>query len=147
MYANEFGKWIHKFSKDYKCKLESELAPSLTEGQLNVLEIIDTQINMQHEMKPSDLIHYLDTTAAAVTTLLDRMEKNSLIKRKRDQHDRRVVWIHITEHGKAEILRGRSIRENLLTSYLNRLSWHNQQFFIYLCGKVFHCDDHKVQGN
>ncbi len=85
---------IHKFTKDYKLKLETELSPTLTEGQLNALEIIHTQ----HPMKPSDLIKYLEITAAAVTTLLDRMEKNPLIVRKRDQYDRRVVWIHITNN-------------------------------------------------
>ena len=42
-------------------------------------------------MKPSDLIEYLSTTPAAVTTLLDRMEKAELIVRVRDEKDRRIV--------------------------------------------------------
>ncbi|MNI42474.1 Transcriptional regulator HosA [compost metagenome] len=87
-------------------------------------------------MKPSDLIEFLATTPAAVTTLLDRMEKNGLITRERDEKDRRIVWVNVTEIGKAECERGIRIREQLLDTYLSRISAHNQQLFVYLLGKV-----------
>ncbi len=132
MYANEFGKLLHKLSKDFKLHMEEQLTPTLTEGQLNVLELLSTR----EPMKPSDFIEYLATTPAAVTTLLDRMEKNALIVRIRDQKDRRIVWVHVTDTGKSEFARGMHIRELLLANYMNRISSYNQQFLIYLLGKV-----------
>ncbi len=132
MYSNEFGKLWLKLSKELKSHMETGLAPSLTEGQLHVLELLSSG----DLMKPSDLIEYLATTPAAVTTLLDRMEKNELILRERDEKDRRIVWIHVTDKGKAECERGVRIREELLHSYLNRISAHNQQLLVYLLGKV-----------
>lgn len=132
MYSNEFGKLWLKLSKELKSQMETGLAPTLTEGQLGVLELL----GMNERMKPSDLIEYLATTPAAVTTLLDRMEKNELIERVRDEKDRRIVWVHVTDKGKAECERGIRIREQLLDSYLNRVSAHNQKLFIYLLGKV-----------
>ena len=132
MYSDEFGKIWLKLSKELKNQMEDGLAPTITEGQLNVLELL----LIHDRMKPSDLIEYLSTTPAAVTTLLDRMEKAELIVRVRDEKDRRIVWIHVTDKGKAECERGRGIREQLLDSYLNRVSAHNQKLLIYLLGKV-----------
>jgi len=132
MYSDEFGKLWHRLSKELKSHMESGLAPTLTEGQLGVLELLDA-----HErMKPSDLIEHLSTTPAAVTTLLDRMEKNELIMRERDEKDRRIVWVNVTDKGKAERERGIGIREQLLDTYLSRVSAHNQKLLIYLLGKV-----------
>lgn len=132
MYSKEFAKLWFKLSKELKSNMEERLAPTLTEGQLNVLELL-----MQLEpMKPSDLIGYLETTPAAVTTLLDRMEKNELITRQRDEKDRRIVWIQATDKGKAECERGLEVRHELLDTYLNRISAHNQQLLVYLLGKV-----------
>lgn len=87
-------------------------------------------------MKPSDLIQHLSTTPAAITTILDRMERNELITRERDERDRRVVWIHVTEKGFAEAVRGSAIRKSIIEQSLDRISSHNQQLLVYLLGKV-----------
>src|SRR4051812_36599031 len=102
MYSKEFTKLWFKLSKDMKMHMETKLADSLTEGQLHLLEYL----LQQDRMKPSDFIQYLSTTPAAITTLLDRMEKSGLINRERDSKDRRIVWITATEKGQAECQRG-----------------------------------------
>ncbi|WP_152393862.1 MarR family winged helix-turn-helix transcriptional regulator [Paenibacillus guangzhouensis] len=132
MHTSDFVKLWSKLSKDYQNHMEDHLAPTLTESQLEVLEVV-----AQHEqMKPSDLLPYLETTPAAITTLLDRMEKNELIARVRDSNDRRIVWIQITDRGLNEKSRGSHIRNEYISNVLNRISAHNQQLFIYLLGKI-----------
>lgn len=112
--------------------LEEALAPTLTEGQLHVLELLQ-----QHQpMKPSDLLTYLSTTPAAITTLLDRMERGGLVLRSRDDHDRRVVWVSLTDLGQAEATRGMELRDAYVSEALDRISSHNQQLLVYLLGKV-----------
>lgn len=132
MYAQEFGKLWYKMSRDLKNHMETELAPGLTEGQLAVLELL---LSVER-MKPSDFLPHLSTTPAAVTTLLDRMEKAGLVGRMRDEQDRRIVWVTATEKGKEECSRGVEVRRAFLDSYLNRISSHNQQLLVYLLGKV-----------
>ncbi len=111
--------------------LEQSLAP-LTEGQLNVLELM-----LAHQpMKPSDLLQHLSTTPAAITTLLDRMERNGLIVRTRDNHDRRIVWVSVSLKGEEEAKRGTALRTQMLEQSLDRISAHNQQLLVYLLGKV-----------
>ncbi|MBD2861187.1 MULTISPECIES: MarR family winged helix-turn-helix transcriptional regulator [Paenibacillus] len=132
MYSNQFVKLWSKISRDLRTYMETQLAPTLTEGQLNVLEVLLAQ----DQMKPSDLLEHLNTTPAAVTTLLDRMEKNELIVRQRDEKDRRIVWIIPTEKGKSECARGVELRNEFIHSQLDRISSHNQQLLVYLLGKV-----------
>ncbi|OMF33777.1 MarR family transcriptional regulator [Paenibacillus sp. FSL H8-0548] len=131
MVSGEFTQLWTKLSREWKNNLEQSLAP-LTEGQLNVLELL-----IAHQpMKPSDLIQYLATTPAAITTLLDRMERNELIERSRDNNDRRIVWVSVSEKGKAEANRGSTIRTEMIGQSLDRISSHNQQLLVYLLGKV-----------
>lgn len=138
MYSNEFAKLWSKISKDLKLHLESELSPGLTEGQLNVLEVILSVVDGEENrrMKPSDLLEHFSTTPAAITTLLDRMEKNELIVRQRDEKDRRIVWIIPTDKGRSECERGLDIRNAFIHGQLDRISSHNQQLLVYLLGKV-----------
>lgn len=132
MNTDEFLRIWNKLNKEIKLHMENELAPDLTESQLHVLEyMLDKE-----PLKPSDFIDYLQTTPAAITTLLDRMEKGGLIRRKRDEKDRRIVWIHVTEKGENECARGQAVRAKWLDAYLGKISAHNQQLLIYLLSKV-----------
>lgn len=128
----EFVKTWMKLTKDWNAQMEDELAPQLTIGQLEVLELLQEK----EPMKPSDLLPYLETTPAAITTLLDRMERAGLVERRRDEHDRRIVWIHMTKVGRSEVERGVLVRANIADRSLERISAHNRQLLAYLIGKV-----------
>lgn len=132
MNSYDFAKVWYKVSRDMKVHMDAQLAPTLTESQLNVLEFIMSR----DQVKPSDLTDFLATTPAAITTLMDRMEKNGLIVRERDTHDRRIVWLKLTQKGETEGRRGLQVRQDFLEQYLGRISTHNQQLLVYLLGKV-----------
>ncbi|MBD8497532.1 MarR family winged helix-turn-helix transcriptional regulator [Paenibacillus arenosi] len=132
MHAHDFAKVWSKLTKDYRNVMDEALAPSLTDSQLIVLE----KVAEHKRLKPSALIPYLETTAAAVTTLLDRMEKNALISRERDQEDRRIVWVSLTSFGEQEMNRGLAARESYWNELLNRISAHNQQLLLLLLHKL-----------
>ncbi|MFJ2044108.1 MarR family winged helix-turn-helix transcriptional regulator [Paenibacillus taichungensis] len=133
MYNSDFAKCWSRLTKDYKLHMDHELAPSLTEAQLAVLEVLEDH---DEKMKPSDLIPFLATTPAAVTMLLDRMEKNGLIRRDRDDQDRRIVWVSLSDKGRMETERGITIRNEFMNSVLSNISMHNQQLLVYLLGKM-----------
>ncbi|MEF2964246.1 MarR family transcriptional regulator [Paenibacillus sp. M1] len=132
MHTAEFARLLNRIVKDYETHMEQELAPALTMSQLAVLELLEAE----GSLKPSDLIPFLATTPAAVTMLLDRMERGELIVRQRDEGDRRIVWVSITDKGKQEAERGVRVREQYLGGVLDRISTHNQQLLVYLMGKI-----------
>ncbi|RKP56986.1 MarR family transcriptional regulator [Cohnella endophytica] len=130
--AADFVKSWTKLTKDWNAQMEAELAPQLTAGQLEVLELMQA-----HEpMKPSDLLPYLETTPAAITTLLDRMERAGLVERKRDEGDRRIVWVTMTPLGRSEAERGIGVRSAIVNRSLEQVSSHNRQLLVYLISKV-----------
>jgi DNA-binding MarR family transcriptional regulator len=132
VYSYDFAKVWYKVTRDMKVHMDAQLAPTLTESQLTVLEFI-----LNHDqVKPSDLTEFLATTPAAITTLMDRMEKGGLITRERDTQDRRIVWLKLTTKGESEGRRGIQVRQDFLEQYLSRISTHNQQLLVYLLGKV-----------
>jgi DNA-binding MarR family transcriptional regulator len=132
VYSYDFAKVWYKVTRDMKVHMDAQLAPTLTESQLTVLEFI-----LNHDqVKPSDLTEFLATTPAAITTLMDRMEKGGLIERERDTQDRRIVWLKLTAKGESEGRRGIQVRQDFLEQYLSRISTHNQQLLVYLLGKV-----------
>jgi len=130
--AAEFVKSWMKLTKEWNAELDQALAPGLTSGQLRVLEIL----REREPMKPSDFLPLLETTPAAVTTLLDRMERGGLVERRRDEKDRRIVWVHMTELGRREAERGVALRNAIVARSLERLSLHNRKLLVYLLGKI-----------
>lgn len=132
MTVKEVSGRIEALLKQQTRFLEANLPPDLTEGQLRVIELL-----MEREpLKPSELQEVLDTSPAAVTTLLDRMERNGWVTRERDNEDRRNVRIRLTGQGREQGMRGLALREQYWADVLGRLSRHNQRLLAYLLGKV-----------
>lgn len=89
-----------------------------------------------------DLSNRLYLAFSTTTDLVDRMEKNELVKRVRDENDRRVVVVHLLEKGERiiqEVIEKRQqyLQEKLvgfndqeveqLSSYLQKLHLHMKQ--------------------
>ena len=68
---------------------------SLTISQYRMLYILANQ----GKLKVADLADLLQVTSGAVTGMADRMIRFGLITRFRDESDRRVVYLEITEEG------------------------------------------------
>jgi len=73
------------------------------------------------DMTIGELSNRMFLAFSTTTDLIDRMESNHLVKRVRDDKDRRVVRIHLLEEGKRiidEVIRKRQVYLNeVLTSF------------------------------
>ena len=94
------------------------------------------------DMTIGDLSNRLYLAFSTTTDLVDRMEKNELVKRVRDENDRRVVVVHLLEKGERiiqEVIEKRQqyLQEKLvgfneqeveqLSSFLEKLHVHMKQ--------------------
>jgi len=73
----------------------------LTASQLLALQALATS----GEMLVGDLARTLDLRHATISILLDKLQDLGLIERRKDEYDRRKVWIRITPAG-TDRLRG-----------------------------------------
>lgn len=76
--------------------MSDRIQPELTHEQFYLLRSIQ-----QHErIIPSELAELSFVNRSAITAMIDRLVKKGYVRRTRDDTDRRVVFLEITERGK-----------------------------------------------
>ena len=92
--------------------LRQELTKSelkVTPGQTGVLFLLEKKSNQIMR----ELSSALEMDNSAVTRIVDRLEKNGLVKRTLNGNDRREFFVTITESGLNEIMRTKLIAKKL----------------------------------
>lgn len=73
---------------------KSELLPNLKNRNHAILIL-----GREKEMMPSSLAKFLNLKKSSVTSIIDSLEKDGLVKRTSDPMDRRKIWISLTSSG------------------------------------------------
>lgn len=81
-------------------------------------------LNEEGDMTIGDLSNKMYLAFSTTTDLIDRMEKNELVERIRDQKDRRVVRIHLLVKGRKIIEDVLERRKDYLQSILSEMNEH-----------------------
>jgi DNA-binding MarR family transcriptional regulator len=97
--------------KDFQGALKRWHEGTLSLIHLNVL----IHLGAHGSMTMSNLAEMLDVSVASATGIVDRMEKKGVIERRRNDDDRRVVEVDVTE-------KGRQIMDEMRTERQVRLS-------------------------
>jgi MarR family 2-MHQ and catechol resistance regulon transcriptional repressor len=107
-------------------------AAGLTESQFGALEaLLHLGPLCQHELAGKVL-----KSAGNMTTVVDNLERRGLVERRRDREDRRVVTIHLTDHGR-ELVRDVFPRVvEVLVDAFSALSAGEQQQLAALCRRL-----------
>ncbi|MEN6507573.1 MAG: MarR family transcriptional regulator [Smithella sp.] len=82
-------------------------------------------INENSPVNVSDLAHKLYLHPTTVIGIIDRLEKQNLVKRRRSKNDRRVVWIELTGKGNNLIKSAPEVAQGLLVEGLEEISTNN----------------------
>lgn len=97
-----------------------------------ILEILATE----GAQSPSRLAESLFITSGGITGVSDKLVKAGLAKRKRDEHDRRVVYLEITEEGRRVLEEIREQRNYLMKKMVGHLTDEEIQDLIRIYGKL-----------
>ncbi|KUL21485.1 MarR family transcriptional regulator [Actinoplanes awajinensis] len=89
----------------------------LTETELDALDHL-----VESPSTPSELARLLDVSTAASTGVVDRLERRGHVERRKHPTDRRRLEIHVTDHGRAELLRYLTPMLHALTELDQRMS-------------------------
>ncbi|WP_096202765.1 MarR family winged helix-turn-helix transcriptional regulator [Bacillus sp. FJAT-45350] len=85
-------------------------------------------LNEYGDMTIGELSNKMYLACSTTTDLIDRMEKNELLERVKDQNDRRVVRIHLLEKGKTIIEEVIRKRQDYLAEILTNFSKEDVNF-------------------
>lgn len=88
------------------------------------------------DMTIGDLSNRMFLAFSTTTDLVDRMEKNNLVKRVRDEQDRRVVRIHLLSEGERVIEEVIDKRRHYLSSVLSEFDQEERKSFSHLLTKL-----------
>ena len=83
---------IHKTGE---ALVKGEICADLTNDQYYMLRYIE----QQKSCTPTALAEAFNVNKSAITAIVTRLDEKKLIKRSRDEGDRRVVYIALTEEG------------------------------------------------
>lgn len=117
VYAKKLDIFLTNFFHGFKGK-EKILAVEmgLTLPQFFVLMIV----NAKNNCKMSELAKELSLNFGTATGIVDRLVRDGYLKRERDEKDRRIVRIYLTDKGKDIIAKIHEKRQEKLVSLLEK---------------------------
>ncbi|MCR8633640.1 MarR family winged helix-turn-helix transcriptional regulator [Paenibacillus radicis (ex Xue et al. 2023)] len=83
-----------------------------------------------------ELAEELGLSTSATTIAINRLVISGHIDRTRDETDRRVVWVELTEPATETIMRLKETRDQILIGMLQKLTAEEQEQFIGLLRKM-----------
>lgn len=133
-YVEEIESLIRKVSFVIKCRGRDILNDfEITPPQFNALLLLS-----EHgDMTIGELGSKMYLASSTATDLIDRMERNLLVERVRDENDRRVVRLHMTDKGKQMILEVLESRKRYLDNLLTHVDQEDQEKLVNSLSKIY----------
>jgi DNA-binding MarR family transcriptional regulator len=97
---------------------EQQQPRDLTHSQLRALIVLDKAV----EVTAGELAKSADLNPASVTAMLDQLEANGIVERRRGSQDRRVCMVSLTDKGRDIVEEKRSNWQVLWEAHLGDLS-------------------------
>ncbi len=104
----------------------------LTESQFNVLDAL-------YHLGPlsqKELGFKLLKSGGNITMVIDNLEKNAFVERRRSTEDRRIFFVHLTKNGKRRLEDILPVQVNFITNEMDRLSKTEQTELQRLCKRI-----------
>lgn len=106
--------------------------PSLTGPQFFILHLL----SRKDRWKVTELAEKMCVKPSAITIMIDRLCHNQLVHRERDEKDRRVVFMCLTEQGEKILKEAEEKRNKILLNHLSQLEPEELESFVTLSEKL-----------
>lgn len=106
---------------------------SITPPQFEALQ----HLKNNQDITIGELSNKMFLACSTITDLVDRMEKNELVKRVRDDKDRRVVRVQVLEKGNELINEVLHARRNYLADVLKELCEKERELILEGISKIY----------
>lgn len=84
----------------------------------------------------SEMAEYMGVSLSAITSMADRLVKTGYVSRKRSEHDRRLVWLELTDTGREVMEETTSRRREIINGLLGRLPEEDLESLYVIYHKV-----------
>lgn len=90
----------------------------ITNNDMHIIEAI----GIEEPRKMSEIAKRLDVTVGTLTTNVNNLEEKGYIVRERSKHDKRVVFVYLTEKGKKAFFHHRDFHKHMIQSIVKDLN-------------------------
>lgn len=124
-----FQSVVKKFSR-----IEKEVGTSvgLNGSETKVITCLATTEELTH----TQLVKLCDTDKAAMSRILNKMEKNELIKSGYSTNNKKTLYTRLTDQGKKIAFKIKEAFDNCINKYFGKLSQEDNKIFFSLFKKV-----------
>jgi DNA-binding MarR family transcriptional regulator len=126
--------WVRllEVHKSTLAEIRRELSGEVTLPRFDLLAALEREDGQT----PAALARHLLVTAANITGLVDRAERDGLVERRSDRRDRRAKRIHLTERGRRLFAEGATRHARRLDAAFASLSRRDLATLADLLGKL-----------
>jgi len=97
-------------------------------------------------MTVSEVAEDLGVSLSAVTALVDRLCKSELATRRRDDKDRRLVWLELTSQGEEVVKTCDATRRRVVEKYITKLDEDDLSRLIEIYDKLLQTLENEERG-
>lgn len=116
--------------------LHAELAQSLVSGITMSQFVVLRSLEKKGKVTVSEVAEDLNVSLSAITALADRLYKAGLVDRRRDEQDRRLVWLTLTGKGVEAVAACRKARMKVVGKYFEQLPAEDVERLIQIYEKI-----------
>jgi len=131
--VDDLTKLLIQVRKTWQKASQEESTNSLTSPKYLLLHLL----YKNKQMTASELGKQIGLSSGSITTAINKMVSNELVKRKRDFRDRRVTWLELTEKGIQLVEELSATRQVLWVSLIEMLDQSEREQFRFLLNKMF----------
>jgi MarR family transcriptional regulator, organic hydroperoxide resistance regulator len=131
-YINQLEKSFYTTMRTLGPEISEHLEEGLTADQFFILRIIENK----GRVISSELAEEFRVKPSAITAMIDRMIKNDFVTRERDEKDRRVVYITMTDKGKEVLERSEKKRIDIIEKYMSQLEPEELESLVQIYEKL-----------
>ncbi|MNI22798.1 Multiple antibiotic resistance protein MarR [compost metagenome] len=128
----ELGIQFRTLMKRTSQEWNKRMIDNLTMSQYGILY----RLNISGMQKVSELAESMCITSGAITGVTDKLIAAGYAERHRDEHDRRVVYVQITEAGKIMVQLMRERQQETLSAFFEHLPLEDVQHLRRIFSKV-----------
>ncbi|MCG9968309.1 MarR family transcriptional regulator [Pelotomaculum terephthalicicum JT] len=117
-------------------RLHAELAQNMISGITMSQFVVLKKLRDKGRVTVSEVAEDLNVSLSAITALADRLHKAGLVDRSRDEQDRRLVWLTLTEEGENTVANCRKSRAKVVEKYVGQLPEEDLERLIQIYEKI-----------
>lgn len=121
-----------RVNKKAEAMIKDQIGNELTNDQHYILRYV----YQAGECTSSELAEAFEVNKSAITAIINRMTERKLIERTRDESDRRVVYLTVTQEGKALFEKTEERIHRLVESIITKFEFDEIQGFIQTYEKL-----------